>query len=66
MSHFDERIRDLVAYAYAYSPAMRSIMDAADVVPDDVQSTDDLVKIPVMSKDALVKSMLQIRRSEAF
>lgn len=54
VSH-DERIRALVAHAYAHAPAIRGIMDAAGVTPEDVQSTTDLAKIPVTSKDALVE-----------
>jgi phenylacetate-CoA ligase len=55
MSNFDERIRDLVANAYAYAPAVRWMLDEAGVAPEEVQSADDLAKIPVMSKDALVE-----------
>ena len=53
MSNYDTRIRDLIAHAYEKSPAIKGIMDNAGVAPADVQSTDDLAKIPVTSKDAL-------------
>jgi phenylacetate-CoA ligase len=52
---FDQRIRDLVAHAYANAPAIKGIMDSAGVNPDDIQSAADLAKIPVTNKDALVK-----------
>lgn len=54
MSQFDERIRNLVAHAYANAPAIQSIMDKAGVTPDDIQTAADLSKIPVTSKDELV------------
>jgi len=55
MTHFDERVKALVAHAYANAPAIKALMDDAGVAPDDIQTTQDLVKIPVLSKDALVE-----------
>jgi phenylacetate-CoA ligase len=52
--NFDQRIRDLVAHAYAHAPAVRERLDHAGVAPADVQSAADLAKIPVMPKDTLV------------
>lgn len=51
---FDDRIRDLVAHAYAKAPAIKGILDGVGVTPADVQSVADLAKIPVTSKDSLV------------
>jgi phenylacetate-CoA ligase len=51
----DQRLRDLVAYAYAHAPAIQRIMDAAGVKPEDIRNADDLAKIPVTNKDSLVK-----------
>lgn len=53
MTTLDERIRDLVAHAYAKSAAIKGIMDDAGVTPDDIKSAADLPKIPVTSKDKL-------------
>lgn len=55
MSHFDERVRDLVAYAYEKAPAIKQQFDDAGVLPQDIQGTADLAKIPVLSKDELVE-----------
>lgn len=55
MSTHDERIRDLIAHAYAKAPAIKDILDNAGVKPDDIQSAADLAKIPVTSKDTLVE-----------
>lgn len=55
MSHYDDRIRDLVAHAYDKAPAIKGILDQAGVTPADIQTADDLAKIPVTSKDSLVE-----------
>lgn len=52
---YDTRIRELIAHAYASAPAIKKIMDDAGVSPGDIQSSADLSKIPVTSKDALVE-----------
>lgn len=52
---YDAKIRDLVAHAYANAPAIKRIMDGAGVAPADIQTTADLAKLPVTSKDALVE-----------
>jgi phenylacetate-CoA ligase len=51
----DTRVRELVAHAYQYAPAIRQLLDDAGVTPTDVQTADDLAKIPVTSKDRLVE-----------
>lgn len=55
MSTFDARVRELVAHAYAKAPSIKEQLDAAGVTPDDIQTADDLAKIPILSKDTLVE-----------
>jgi phenylacetate-CoA ligase len=55
LSLFDNKVRELVAHAYAKAPAIKQQLDAAGLSPEDIQSAEDLAKIPVMSKDALVE-----------
>jgi len=50
-----DRLRHIVQHAYAHAPAVKSIMDAAGVSPDDVQTLTDLDRIPVTSKDRLAE-----------
>ena len=50
-----DRLRHIIQHAYANAPAVKSILDAAGVSPDDVQTPADLDKIPVTSKDKLVE-----------
>lgn len=55
MSHLDNRVKELVAHAYAKAPSIKKLLDDAGVSPEDIQTADDLVKIPVLSKDELVE-----------
>ena len=55
MSHFDNRVKELVAHAYAKAPSIKKLLDDAGVSPEDIQTAADLVKIPVLSKDELVE-----------
>ena len=55
MTNIDQRIHVLVSHAYDHAPAIRKLMDDAAVAPADIQGADDLAKIPVLSKDALVE-----------
>ncbi len=55
MTDVDARISELVQYAYERAPAIRTLLDEAGVTPSQVSGADDLAKIPVLSKDALVE-----------
>jgi phenylacetate-CoA ligase len=55
LSFFDEKVRDLVNHAYAKAPAIKQQLDAAGVSPAQIQTVEDLAKIPILSKDALVE-----------
>lgn len=55
MSEASKRLKHIIQHAYANAPAVKEIMDRANVSPDDVQGVADLDKIPVTSKDQLVE-----------
>ncbi|MDE2856695.1 MAG: phenylacetate--CoA ligase family protein [Chloroflexota bacterium] len=55
MTDIDRRIQELVRHGYEQAPAIRQLMDDAGVAPPDIQGADDLAKIPVLGKDALVE-----------
>ena len=55
MTDLNQRIQNLVRHGYAHAPAIRQLMDDAGVSPSDIRGADDLAKIPVLSKDSLVK-----------
>ena len=50
-----DRLRRIIQHAYANAPAAKSILDAANVSPNDIQTLADLDRIPVTSKDRLVE-----------
>jgi len=55
MTTHDERVRHIVAYAYANAPGVKRIFDQAGITPADVQGVADLDQIPVTSKDRLIE-----------
>ena len=50
-----DRLCRIIQHAYAHAPAVKSILDAANISPDDIQTLADLDKIPVTSKDKVVE-----------
>jgi phenylacetate-CoA ligase len=50
---FDGRVRDIVAYGYERSPALRRRMDEAGLAPAAVQTAADLARLPVLRKEEL-------------
>lgn len=48
-----ERLRKTVELEYANVPAYRARMDEAGVKPEDINSIDDIVKLPFMQKTDL-------------
>ena len=50
-----DKLRHIIQHAYANAPAVKSILDAANISPDDIQTLADLDKIPVTSKDKVVE-----------
>jgi phenylacetate-CoA ligase len=53
--YYDARVRWVVDHAYRNAPGVRAKMDQAGVAPGDVRSVRDLEKIPITSKDDLVR-----------
>ncbi|MFQ3633953.1 phenylacetate--CoA ligase family protein [Roseiflexus sp.] len=52
---FDQRVREIVAFGYDYSPAFRQRMHAAGLTPADIQTTADLSRLPVLRKEQLIE-----------
>ena len=50
-----ERLRQIVQHAYENAPAIRRIFDEAGVAPDQIQTVEDLDRVPVTSKDRLAQ-----------
>ena len=50
-----DKLRHIIQHAYANAPAVKYILDAANISPNDIQTLADLDKIPVTSKDKVVE-----------
>lgn len=53
-----KRVQHLLAYAYEHTQYYRNLFDKHNIKPWDVQSLDDMKKIPVLTKD-IVRDNLQ-------
>ncbi|MEI7703230.1 MAG: hypothetical protein WCK73_01385 [Deltaproteobacteria bacterium] len=53
--HADAQVRWIVEHAYRHAPGVRSRMDAAGVGPEEIRGLDDLSRIPITSKDDLIR-----------
>jgi len=51
----DGRLRRQVRFAYENAPAVRDLLDRAGVKPSGIKTIKDLEKLPVTTKDKLVK-----------
>ena len=51
-----EKLKKVVAHAYANQVPYRKKMDAAGVTPEDIQSLDDIRKLPFVTKDDLAEN----------
>ena len=49
--YLNERLRDIIPYAYQNAPAFKEKMDRAGVTPSQITTTKDLEKIPITRKD---------------
>ncbi|HIE17682.1 MAG TPA: phenylacetate--CoA ligase family protein [Dehalococcoidia bacterium] len=52
--HLEERMREIIAYAYERAPAVKERLDEAGVKPSDIRTIKDLEKIPLLRKDDLI------------
>jgi len=52
----DEKLRDIVEYAYEHAVAFREKMDASGLVPSDIRVIDDLEKLPITRRGDLVEA----------
>ena len=49
------KLRRLIAHVYENVPFYRQVMDERGLTPADIQTTDDLVKLPIVDKKVLTK-----------
>jgi phenylacetate-CoA ligase len=53
--YHDERLQEQVHYAYNHSIAMRHKLESVGAKPTEIQSVEDLERIPITTKDDLLK-----------
>lgn len=49
-SYQNEELAKVIAYSYRHVPYYRRVMDERGLKPQDIRSADDLVKLPVLTK----------------
>lgn len=59
-------LRDIVRFAYDHSQFYREAFDAAGVSPEDIQSLDDIRRLPIVTKHDLVNSNAEIHTDHHF
>lgn len=52
--HIEQKMREIIAYAYERAPAVKERLDKAGVKPEDIRTVKDLEKIPLLRKDDLI------------
>jgi phenylacetate-CoA ligase len=57
----NEKLRRLIKHSYEKVPYYRQLFDSLNLKPEDVQSTDDLIKLPITTREALHKLPLEQR-----
>ena len=51
MTDLNQRLQDHLQYAYENAPAVQNIFDEAGLTPSDIQTVEDLTKLPITSKN---------------
>jgi len=59
------KLRNLIEYCYSNVPYIRSIMQERSIKPSDVQSPQDLARLPVMTKADMRVNRVQLRSTVA-
>ena len=57
----NRKLQRLMAHVYQYVPFYRRLMKERGVTPDDFQTTDDLVKLPITDKYVVTNNLNMLR-----
>lgn len=60
----DEQLAKLVAYAYRHVPYYRRVMDERGLKPQDIVSTGDLVKLPLLTRQDIKEHFAELLSDE--
>ncbi len=55
-----QRLREIVAYAYEHSPAFRKKMERSGCEPMDIQTIDDLERLPITRREDLIEAQKEM------
>ena len=57
----NERLSSLIEHCYRYVPYYRKVMDDRKLTPADIRTTEDLHKLPVLTKDDIRRHSPDLR-----
>ena len=57
-------LRRVIRHAYLHTPHFRAVLDARGMLPEDIESLDDLRRLPLLDRDT-VRLTLETRTAEA-
>ena len=57
----DERLRDLIRFAYEHVPYYRQVFKARRLAPKDFRSTEDLPKLPILTKTVIRQNFQELQ-----
>ena len=52
----NKQLKNIVSYAYNYVPYYTKLFDTLKISPEDINSTEDLQKLPILTKDIIRKN----------
>ena len=53
--YYDQKIREIIRFAYKNSPAYKERMEKAGVKPSQIRSTKDLPRLPYITRDEVIE-----------
>jgi phenylacetate-CoA ligase len=56
----NRKLKDIVGYAYTHAAAFREKMDTSGLAPLDIQTVEDLEKLPIIRREDLVEAQTKI------
>jgi len=60
----DQQLAQLVAYSYRHAPYYRKVMDERGLKPQDIVSTGDLVKLPLLTRQNIKDNFAELLSDE--
>jgi len=61
-----KKLKELIGFAYQYSPYYKKTFSENQVKPSDIQSLDDLSKLPIITKNELLRHNSEIHTTFKF